>query len=435
MGLWNGIGNGIGRKKSEIDFRSYWATLLFDIGYSHPMLPGLTIDKVGGVWTITSHTIDDFRKVIASPIVKYVDAVNGLDTNNGNTSGTAYKTVTKLMTGTWDRAYLAEGNYAYSDNIFVVRDHELIGTGRVTLTRGYLGNEVVWTDAGGGVYTTPLTAMQMVFENSIDDANGDPVALIKAASSALVATTPGSFYWHADEDVLYVHRSDGSSPNTSDITINYASQTVATEYSYAENIIYLGSLGGGNNTATTFRLLLKNCRKICVPGSAGGISGNVWQWLENCVFARAGVDLNNVKESGGYNPAIVEVGCLMYDAGVTYPSSTHITNTSTTHNSVITLRLNGDYSNTEGIVVHDVNAAISLNINCHAHDSVSGDATHLACFGTAAAVGETSKVYLFECTTSGTGDGVANLAPLTAHIYARDCNIHSVQAGTTLETF
>ena len=415
---------------------TYWTQLLSTIGYEHPMLPGLWLQKEGGVWKIKSHTIDDFRKTIATPIVKYVDAVNGLDTNNGDTAGTAYKTVTKLMTVTWDRAYLAEGNYAFTSHVFSGRDHEVIGSGRVTLTRGYLGSEVVWTDAGGGVFTTPLTAMQMVFENAVDDANGDPVALTKAASAVAAAATPGTWYWHADEDVLYVHRSDGSTPNTSDITINYAGSGGFTEYTYMEGVIFLGSFGTGNATATNFKYLLKNCRRIAIPSGAGDSSGNIWMWFEDCVFARTGTgDLNNIKASGGYTPALVEVNCKMYDAGKTYPTTTHITNTSSTHDSVVTLRVNGEYYESEGVVVHDVNAAISLNVGCHAHDSVSGDDTHKACFGTAAQAAETSKVYLYDCTTSGDGYGVVNLSPLTAHIYAHGGTIHSVEAGTTLEAF
>lgn len=415
------------------NWSSYWATLLFDIGYSHPMLPGLTIDKVGGVWTITSHTIDDFRKTLVTPIVKYVDAVNGLDTNNGDSAQTAYKTITKLMTVTWDRAYLAEGNYAFSSHVFSSRDHEIIGTGKVTIARGYLGSELTWTDLGGGVYSTPLTAFQTIIENAVENENGDLTALAYVANPGLVTTTPGSYYWHADEDVLYVHRSNGASPNTEQITINWGGTGVYTEYAYAENVIFLSNFGGLNTTATAWKILLKNCKLNYGRINA---SGNIWMWLEGITLAISRLtDLFNIKEASGYNPSVVEVGCKMYDAGKTYPTTTHITNTSTTHHSVVILRINGEYYESEGVVVHDVNQAVALNIGCYVHDSVSGDTTHKACFGTAAKAAETSKVYLYDCTTSGDCYGVVNLSPGTAHIYARDCNIHSVAPGTTLETF
>lgn len=438
-----GIGIGISPmlRRSSNQWRTYWTKLLSDIGYEHPMLPGLTIDKVGGVWTITSHTIDDFRKVLASPIVKYVDAIDGLDTNNGNTPATAYKTLEKLRSsGGADRAYLTPGNYAALVTIFN-NTTELISSGEAFISSGYLGSELTWTDTGGGVFTAPMTATYVVVDTALTDANGDPTALKSVANAAAVAATAGTFFRDTGTNTLYVRMYDDATPNRASVNVAIAISTFRdSNYNYAENITFVGGSAAASTSTTKSYIAAKNCKFIYkIAGNTLDFAGNVWSWLENCTFARSKWDGANYAASGDYTPYGVEVGCVGRDCGgaENYGINTSIFNGSTVHTGVIILRVNGDYYGTEGIQVHDVGTSVSLNISCKAHDSISVYVSHRGGFGTGAGVGDTSKVYLFDCETSGADTaGVVNRITATAHIYGRLTDkIHSVQAGTTLETF
>jgi len=426
---------------SGINWSSYWATLLSDIGYTHPMLPGLTIDKVGGVWTITSHTIDDFRKTLPSPTVKYVNATSGLDTNNGNTAETAYKTFNKLNSVSYDRAYISAGCYAGTASAIIFGDREIISDGESFVCRGYLGSELSWSDEGGGVFSASLSAFQVMVDTNLIDAANDPTALSIVANRAAVEATAGTCYYDSVGDVLYVRMFDDLTPERDDVLVAIASFAPDKgKYNYMENITVICPGGVSNDTATLGHFTAKGCKFIYKPTTnLINFSGNNYVWLENCIAARARDDAFTYKDAGGYSPSIVEINCVGRDCGGTdnYGLDNHINNGSTTHDGAIILRINGEYYGTEGIQVHDVGQAVSLNIACYAHDSISGDAPHKGAFGTGAGVGDTSKVYLFECKTSGDDtDGVVNLIPATAHIYGRLTDgIHSVQAGTTLEPF
>lgn len=445
MGIRIGIGSlKIGQGSTGVDWSSYWTKLLSDISYSHPMLPGLYIEPDGTNYKIASHTINDFRKTLANPVIKYIDAVNGLDTNNGNTPETAYKSLTTLHLTTWDRAYfLTAGCYATTSSALLNSDRELISSVEgVYVLRGALGTDYTWTDVGGGVFTTPLTASPVsIIDTRNLTAEGDPIRLTPVASAAAVAATANTWFRDSGANVLYVRLYDDVSPLLNAIALPSAVTTVQpTKHVYLENINILGGLTASGTSATRTKINAKGCKFMHrYDGNAFACGGSVDSWFEDCVAARASQDGFNYKNSTTWIAYGVEVNCVGRNCGgIVNGAASNLSNSngSTIHDDCMILRVNGDYHDCEGPSVHESNHAVSLNVNVQAYDSICAVAGNKSAFAIASEVGEDCKMYLWRCTSSGADTvGAENRAPLTAHIYAHEGSIHSVEAGTTLEDF
>lgn len=427
-------------RKSGINWSSYWATLLSAIGYEHPMLPGLTIDKVAGVWTITSHSQDDLKPAITS--TKYIDCVSGNDSANGNTETTPYKTLNKAMSvaGTDNFILLTPGNYWTLIN--PTRSMRIVSpNGRSFMTYGLTGDARTWVDDGGGMFHTinlnPVT--QLIADTTSPDSNGIPPLLTEKASSVEVAGEANSWWFDDPNNILYVHASDGRQPDNT-IIINLSDslgiRTITSDRNiYIEGLTIIGGIEILNTGEFVANLILYDCSVFHRYGDdlilaeftnegTGGI------WLKNVKCAKSSHDCIKYE---GYGCGIEEnVEAFDNDDG----NGISIYNGSSMHDNGIVLRLNSEYHDTEGPCIHDIKDSLALNINCNAYDSASVDADKKIAFAVGASVGDTAKTYLFECTTSGVDTvGAKNLVTATCHIYGHGGTIHSVDPGTTLESF
>lgn len=417
----------------------YWASLLTTIGYNHPMLPGLTINKVAGKFAITSHDIDDFRASYPTPTVKYLNWSTGNDSNDGNSAETAYKTLGKLNGVTYNRAYIAAGNYASanSTNVFTL-SREVFGTGGVaTLMRGATGENLTWTDDGGGMFHCTYTSAPLnCYDDLYEDAEGDPSKLTNVANDTLVAATPGSWYRNSGTNTLYVHLTDARQPdnhfylNTAHIVV------VAGKQNYAENIRILG-VSCTNTTATANIFALKNC-EILFGGSAHGIefNGNVQSWMEDCLVAKTwNGDGISYGVGGAYSASGVEINITTRNNGL---AAVGTINGTTAHENSIILRMYGNHTYSIGPTVHDIDNVVSLNIGLMAGYSLSAVASYKSAYAVAAdASGDTTTMYLFECTAVDSANtyGAENREPTTSKIYAHNCTISNLKAGTVLVPF
>lgn len=407
-------------------------------GFIHPM-GTFVITKSGQLATIENATINDYRKVLASPVIKYVNWSTGVDTNDGNSEGTAYKTLTKLNGVTFDRAYVAAGNYGITSSIQIYRyDAEVFGVGgEAGMCRGWAGNELTWSDLGGGSFSVNIANNPVsIIDSEQVDADGVTLRLTAVASAELVASTTNSYYRDGTSTTLYIHLLSGLQPGNNIIIPIGAMNIGVGKITYMENvIIYGGFTGSTNSTATKNVLLAKNCEYNHTYGSnCLVVVGNYWVWFENVIGQKASLDALNYNGSGAYNPAIVEVNCIGRYSGI--GAAKGINNGSTSHAASIILRLNGYYHDTEGPAVHDILSAKSLNVCCKAEKSTSTVVGNKSAFAVASAVGETTTMWLDSCTGgSETTFGAENRAVGTAHIYAKNSTITNVEVGTTVETY
>jgi hypothetical protein len=261
---------------------------------------------------IQNKSIDSFRKTLTIPVVKYVDAINGNDSNSGNSLGSAYKTLSKLLSNLSgvDRVYFSSGNYAIAtaSSMFSV-DREIISLGgSVVILRGYIGSQLTWTSIGNGVFSAPLIYdPKAVLDDRYVDSEGDLYKLSLKTSISEVTSTAGSYWRDAPNNIVYIHLLDDTTP-----TDHFILSTTSVPFTgtgnkvYTEGITFLG-LSISNATATETFFLAKNCKFIhnYVTNSLN-IVGNVNVWVDNCLAAKSNADGFNYHGSGIYNPNVVE---------------------------------------------------------------------------------------------------------------------------------
>jgi len=261
-------------------------------GFSHPMMPDIEIEMIDGKAVIKNYTIDDFRRVVATPVVKYLDSVNGIDTNDGNTALTAYKTLAKLYTaGTYDTVYLAAGNYGNTSGSILSLNHEVISVGGMSyISKGTIGNSVTWTSMGSGTFRAPMTQVILnVFNSATLDADGIPIRLTNVASAELVLTTPNSWFRDSGANQIHIHQTDGLQPSAG-LHMSTGKQTVGAGITiYAENLCIWGLTLNSNATATPSVFLAKECKfsHVYANDNAVTIIGNHKTWFEDCDASNA----------------------------------------------------------------------------------------------------------------------------------------------------
>ena len=389
---------------------------------------------------IKNKSIDSFRKLLPNPVVKYVDGVNGSDSNSGNSLNTAYKSLSKLITviSSCDRVYFAKGNYAIATaSSMFVGDMEIISLGGdVVILRGYIGSQLTWTSLGGGVFSANLTYdPKAVLDSRYKDADGDTYRLSVKTSINEVMNTNGSYWRDSINNLVYVNLLDGTMP-----TDNFMISITSVPFSglgtkaYTEGITFLG-LTMSNSTASTTYFLSKNCKFIhsYVTNSLNCV-GNFNIWLEGCLGAKSMADGFNYHGTGTYHPHIVESNCVGRNNGIGASSGTN--NGSTCHESSVILRLNGEYLYNEGPCVADVGNSKSLNICCVAGESTSSIAESKSAYCVATGVGENTVMWLYKCSNVGyLTYGAENRAPLTSTIFIKRTNIINVESGTILTPY
>jgi len=431
------------RTGGGVNWVDYWATLLSDIGYTHPMLPGLYLTYDGSNYTIASHSIDDYRETVST--IKYVNENTGLDTNSGDTEALAYKTLNKAMQVACDRIVLVyPTNYYTLQSTALTAKKEIVSpNGKSGIFKGVTGKIRTWVNDGGGMFHTIswVAATIALHDTLYSDANGVPLVLTAVANSVAVAATVNSYFHDTGTSILYVRCFDDRQPDIDiiiQIDVFYVNAPASAFKVHFEGIILYGGFKVTNGTNNLITATFNNCvivHEYRAELNLMTFHGSCYVWIKDTIVTGCLNDCINYALGTIGLAYGVEENVTSYNAGV--GSATSVNNASTLHDSCKILRVNGDYNNSEGPCVHDVNDSVSLNIACHAHDSVSIVVANKSAFAVSAGGGaETAKVYLYECITSGANTvGVENRTPGVAHIYAHGGIIHSVEAGTTLETF
>lgn len=410
--------------------------------YSHPMLPiYLKIKYIGNKAVIDGYTIDSFRKSISSPIIKYVNGVTGSDSANGDTRETAYKTFNKAHSVNCDRIILIEplNYYTLQTKNNITASLEIISENGISqIFKGVSGDIRTWVDDGGGMYHTTAFSLapQGVYDSkySTDDI---PARLSVKLNSSEVAAQAGTYYKDAGANILYVHCSDNRQPDNdvSVVTDFFYCGNLSTDvHFYLENVSTFGLIVT-NGGVGILHLNVKNSIFHHRYGvNCVGIYGNCQSFLKRCTVSKTDMDCISYKIHNLINSCGIEDELTVLNSESV--SSTSINNASTAHDECTVLRLNSNYNNTEGPIVHDVNSSKSLNVNCNAGESYSTLESNRSAFAVASGSSETAKMWLENCTGgSVTTFGAENRAVGTAHIYARKSRITNVEPGTTVESY
>lgn len=173
----------------------------------------------------------------------YVDSVNGDDANNGLGPGTAFRTISRVLSAVGSQPNesigLARGSVWKEELLLSANPGTTLasyGAGTMPLIdAGDTISPVSFTPTAGSpstyqaalVFTGPTGVEQrLVWENNKN--------LIQVADIATVSSTPGSFFFDsytAPSSIVYVHTSDGSDPSTNGRTYDY------TKRFYGINIV------------------------------------------------------------------------------------------------------------------------------------------------------------------------------------------------------
>lgn len=410
-------------------------------GFSHPMLPNLSIKKVGSVAEIQNISINDFRATVTT--IKYVDEVSGVDTNSGDTEALAYKTLNKAMQVACDRIVLVTPTVYWTlQSTSITTNKEIISpNGNSVIGKGVTGKIKTWVSDGGGMYhtTTWTIALLNVCDVSVKDINGVPSLLTAVANSTIVATTPNSYFHDTIASILYINCIDGRVPDINIFmqTDQFSCGSVSSQISvYFEGVTLLCGFSITNSSSNLIQFAALNCimsHQYRATYNLVRLDGKIYSWLKNCICSDATLDCISYKKTTNESCG-VEENVISLNAGIN--GATGVNNASTSHDGSIVLRVNGNYSNSEGPVVHDVNTSKSLNINCVAGESVSTVAENKSSFAVGAASGERATMWLDSCTGgTETTFGAENRADGTAHIYAKKSTISNIEAGTIVESY
>lgn len=369
----------------------------------------------------------NFIKFLGDETIKYVDKEKGNDSNSGDDWANAYKTLFKLATSPFDKAYINAGDYPFLQ-VILDNDAKLIGVnGDVNVFSGVSGDERTWADEGGGVWSNSFGGgVNNVVDKTVLDDDGDYSVYSKKTNLSDVENEAGSFWKDAGGGVLYIHTLDGLTPNRVDLFVIVNYQTITAGKSiYAEGINFIGGLRLINGTSDKNKIYLKNC-SICYSHDNGfTVRGNADILLEKTVIYKNILDGLNYKVESGHNPNIIELNILSYGNGT---SATAINNASSAHDSVKIIRIGSTYHSSYGRVVHDINNVKCLNIDCVVYNSLAVGVAKVA-FSTSTN-SSTVKMWLDGCRTYD-DDGTIGVSNDNSgsFVYVRNSKIKNIEPG------
>lgn len=389
-------------------------------------------------------TKDDIKA--STTVVKYVDNVNGSNSNDGSTELLAYKTLTYglgqmaadttfiLLNDKYYRNELPDTGREinYNVNIIPKNGHCIMGT----------YDSLSWTH--DQTYTNCYSTTRSGVNKGIDlrgAKNGAYSLLTKVTSLTDCNTTLNSYYTSGSN--LYCNIGEEVTNDKVVFTlgisnppwnVNSSSKAVTL---YFENIDFLcGNKGNFNilgNTTYIPQLNMYNC-KVLFNSDTGsdGISMRAAKGIFiNCTCDR------NVKDGFNYHansdiPSYgIEINCIGSNNG--YNSSDNYNNGSTAHDGSQVVRINGNYFNNKGGNVADVqDDTLTVNINCNAFDSAStaqdGSNTDFVAQQSGA------TMYLYNCYSKGSKSKY-NLYAVAqdAYLYYDNCEFDTKQGEGVVE--
>ncbi|AVO23022.1 putative tail fiber protein [Bacillus phage Anath] len=317
-------------------------------------------------------------------VTYYVDVNKGLDTNNGLTEATSFKSFSVAIQkadageilvapGLYDRN---RGWIKYSPPLssLIVRP---MYQGEIIFSTNHEG--LTWVAEGTpNVYKTTRTLTYEVLDSKYYDKYGDYLGLTKRASIAEVSATPNS--WYTDGTTVYVRLTDDRTPsNLVKVYVGGGNGYVAgNKKVYVEGVKFFGGDNPFEGITTaktdTQELYFKDCefkygRKSDDSSNGLNIKGTSLVYSQNCIASKNQRDGFNYHVYNEVIPNAIEVDCVAYENGV--QNSENNNNGSTMHDAGNIIRINGTYFSNKGPNVIDVGGCHSWNVGCVSFDSRS----------------------------------------------------------------
>lgn len=317
----------------------------------------------------------------------YVDCENGLDTNNGTSRTSAYKTLkqalSKYATSNQHCIIQIIGNNPifYSDDLYgellvkkslVIKSESkakiICGIKPTFTTHNEYENVYVSNDLSGNNFTYCL---------NIDDSNHDNMGLYKpmtnVSSIALVDITPNSYF--IENGVIY------SSVNTLVALLNgyrwRFNHTLSTESHilYEENLNVIGALFYASRSAKSDDgKIIERVSKDCIYQhnvSGDGVPFSdcdvAYSINTKCGYTKADCFNHHASfltEEQILKGVAVEVNCESEEAGFYRPSRTYTDNLFTAHEGINIVRFNVSGNHSDGPMVADVNGCRTIIVGC-----------------------------------------------------------------------
>lgn len=304
----------------------------------------------------------------ASGPTYFVDPINGSNSNDGLTEGTAFQTPAHATTrggGHWaELVFVESGTFDRTAGLFGIGKGCTVRTLPGVKVKIICGDKVTWT-ANGAAWSASIATCNGVIDDGYFDALGDPTPLLAVDSVAEVQATPGTYYF--DSGTVTARLSDDRTPDL-DVYVGRVISSVGWHASVAgdDGSAYLEGVEWWGGTTANFtppgngwRLYAKNCG-FNAAGSTNGIS--IWGLAETilvgCHANHNKLDGFNYTDNNGRTGFFLEVNCSGRNNGISGGSN----NGSTSHGNYRGIRVGCDYYDNQGANVADVGNAKSYNV-------------------------------------------------------------------------
>lgn len=409
-------------------------------GFSNGWVPPINIyrDEFNTIYT-------DFDVAAYQPTGKtyYVDGTSGLDTNNGLTLATAFKTIKKAV----DLAdvvvvLVAEGIY---DRVGAFSGTAVTKSGALAI-KAIPGHRVrvlncspqAWTFHNQAtypnLYKSSVTGGKQVFDDKYHDALDDMLEYIPVGTAAECDSIPGSCF--ISGATTYIHTIDGRTP---DASIFAMKDQLSAQFNdgtfYFEGISFEGGNTGAcmiNKVNTAPKPYFKNCKfkyALNDAGSPGGLSvvGASEAFLQNCEAARNINDGFNYHVKLGTIANVIEVNCVGRHNGTVGD----IDNGSTQHDGGKIVRVNCEYFGNSGSNVGDNSPGTqSWNLGVYSHSSA---AVLITAYKSNFTAHPDSEMWIDSCISDGSYNAFTVQAGATMHVHNCDLTAgFTVEEGGTL---
>jgi hypothetical protein len=415
-----------------IDINTAYSKFVYPEEFSIPDEFKIDLFKYGGGYN-TNFDIRSKKNKSGSGVTYYV-APDGDDSNDGLTVITPLLGIdTAIAKADVETVILLEGDYFlnvnYTTQLIINKSINLIGRGKVRIING-ISVEWAVNVTYPNVYQVapaPSGAKKVISLDKLDD-YGDELGLTKkTALSTEVALIP---FTYAIGSNLYIHLLETPTAENilvlSDKGVLVTDSVGATQINlYMENITIIGGASCITLTTQTTQeddnyLYAYNCKFLHSTTSniLSGLGGNYY--MVGCIAAHGSTDgFNYHCNTTAKKPNVIEINCIARYNGETTGGESN--NGSTIHDGGNIIRLNGDYFESQVGNVTDA-YAMSVNLNCKAHDSIITDATRAGNFVLIKGAATTAKMWVIDCLSYGSvydlvSDGDANYA---ATIYQKN---------------
>lgn len=253
------------------------------------------------------------------------------------------------------------------------RNIEVIGYGGdVISTTAILPSHLSWSAVDSHYEASyASTAVILVFDASILDANGDHSKLVKKTSIAEVDAAAGSWWYDATADVIYVHTADAREPDNDIYCYTGASNGNIDDpvTYYVEGIKFYGSgsafVGGGASASQ--KAFFKNCEFKYTINDCFTFTGGGLVILDNFVVAASEKDGIKFNASEGQ-----AANCIMMNGIARGCGKVGVTNANaySRHGNGNTIGINCEYFGSYAPNVKDINNNTYVwLLGCNSHDA------------------------------------------------------------------